>query len=107
MMPNGRWVHEVRLNGAVVQTSQYWVEGITLMVMSMPASLTCYFSTCTESCSQVPSVLPPLQVTWMPSGWPASASRAFDLATSRFRWEERRVGKECVSKCRSRWYPDH
>src|SRR3546814_19106434 len=23
------------------------------------------------------------------------------------RSEERRVGKECVSTCRSRWYPDH
>src|SRR3546814_14537802 len=25
----------------------------------------------------------------------------------RWRSEERRVGKECVSKCRSRWSPDH
>src|SRR3546814_12344670 len=25
----------------------------------------------------------------------------------RFRSEERRVGKECVSKCRSRWSPCH
>src|SRR3546814_15943179 len=25
----------------------------------------------------------------------------------RTRSEERRVGKECVSKCRSRWWPDH
>src|SRR3546814_15368357 len=24
-----------------------------------------------------------------------------------FRSEERRVGKECVSPCRSRWWPDH
>src|SRR3546814_12413995 len=23
------------------------------------------------------------------------------------RWEERRVGKECVSTCRSRWSPSH
>src|SRR3546814_20686569 len=28
-------------------------------------------------------------------------------ATVRFRSEERRVGKECVSTCRSRWSPDH
>src|SRR3546814_11284146 len=90
MMPNGRWVHEVRLNGAVVQTSQYCVEGITLIVMSMPASFTCSFSTCTESCSQVPSVLPTLKVTLRPS-----------------RSEERRVGKECVSMCRFRWSPYH
>src|SRR3546814_15197007 len=26
---------------------------------------------------------------------------------SRLRSEERRVGEECVSKCRSRWSPDH
>src|SRR3546814_8127685 len=25
----------------------------------------------------------------------------------RYRSEERRVGKECVSTCRSRWSPDH
>src|SRR3546814_13660415 len=30
-----------------------------------------------------------------------------DLLTSRERSEERRVGKECVSTCRSRWSPDH
>src|SRR3546814_13701753 len=28
-------------------------------------------------------------------------------ATLRARSEERRVGKECVSTCRSRWSPDH
>src|SRR3546814_11657825 len=27
--------------------------------------------------------------------------------TSEFRSEERRVGKECVSTCRSRWSPHH
>src|SRR3546814_20583914 len=27
--------------------------------------------------------------------------------TTRDRSEERRVGKECVSTCRSRWWPDH
>src|SRR3546814_9881064 len=36
--------------------------------------------------------------------------RAVDLAPERvrgFRSEERRVGKECVSTCRSRWSPYH
>src|SRR3546814_7945703 len=28
-------------------------------------------------------------------------------AAALFRSEERRVGKECVSTCRSRWSPDH
>src|SRR3546814_11932817 len=31
----------------------------------------------------------------------------FDPATGQMRSEERRVGKECVSTCRSRWSPDH
>src|SRR3546814_9185013 len=34
-----------------------------------------------------------------------AASRC--LASSRTRSEERRVGKECVSTCRSRWSPYH
>src|SRR3546814_7119794 len=29
------------------------------------------------------------------------------LAAVQQRSEERRVGKECVSTCRSRWWPDH
>src|SRR3546814_9165456 len=34
-----------------------------------------------------------------------TASGAFSCADARS--EERRVGKECVSTCRSRWSPDH
>src|SRR3546814_16661635 len=42
----------------------------------------------------------------------ASSKRASRTATTRFwarsrRSEERRVGKECVSTCRSRWSPYH
>src|SRR3546814_14955170 len=33
--------------------------------------------------------------------------RAEDLVDPLWRSEERRVGKECVSTCRSRWSPDH
>src|SRR3546814_14844596 len=29
------------------------------------------------------------------------------LSSLHLRSEERRVGKECVSKCRTRWLPDH
>src|SRR3546814_15789691 len=45
------------------------------------------------------------------SSWPASARR--QAAAVRRGWpadqrsEERRVGKECVSTCRSRWSPYH
>src|SRR3546814_19129894 len=41
----------------------------------------------------------------------ATLERAWDLLESHFwdapRSEARRVGKECVSTCRSRWSPDH
>src|SRR3546814_11103468 len=40
----------------------------------------------------------------------AAVPRFLDLASERLscpsRSEERRVGKECVSTCRSRWWPD-
>src|SRR3546814_11039139 len=32
---------------------------------------------------------------------------AIHVERKAFRSEERRVGKECVSTCRSRWSPDH
>src|SRR3546814_11552255 len=35
------------------------------------------------------------------------AGEAHGVATPRVRSEERRVGKECVSTCRSRWWPVH
>src|SRR3546814_46165 len=38
-----------------------------------------------------------------PRGWPAAAPAGLRAARS----EERRVGKECVSTCRSRWSPYH
>src|SRR3546814_2044939 len=36
-----------------------------------------------------------------------AAHRPFHAAAHRRRSEERRVGKECVSTCRSRWSPYH
>src|SRR3546814_21157802 len=50
-----------------------------------------------------------------PSGPGVSRVLEFDPATYEVTWsyggrprsEERRVGKECVSTCRSRWSPDH
>src|SRR3546814_17265804 len=35
------------------------------------------------------------------------ADNGLDLAALRIRSEESRVGKECVSTCRSRWSPSH
>src|SRR3546814_20577071 len=37
--------------------------------------------------------------------WPEFPPQDFDLIVQRS--EERRVGKECVSTCRSRWSPNH
>src|SRR3546814_20852323 len=36
-----------------------------------------------------------------------AAAEFAGLTLGAFRSEERRVGKECVSTCRSRWSPDH
>src|SRR3546814_9789168 len=36
-----------------------------------------------------------------------STCRRIGIDSLRFRSEERRVGKECVSTCRSRWSPYH
>src|SRR3546814_15269383 len=41
-----------------------------------------------------------------PSGLAADVDQ-FLLHSQRLRSEERRVGKGCVSTCRSRWSPDH
>ena len=38
---------------------------------------------------------------------PGSFLRCTPMSCSRCRSEERRVGKECVSLCRSRWSPYH
>src|SRR3546814_15269559 len=38
---------------------------------------------------------------------PRSSIRSSDISDDRCRSEERRVGKECVSTCRSRWSPYH
>src|SRR3546814_11812926 len=37
----------------------------------------------------------------------ANFTRAFKRDSGMSRSEERRVGKECVSTCRSRWWPYH
>src|SRR3546814_16874484 len=51
-----------------------------------------------------------LQQEVRPTGWPVEngwISSLFGVRTDPFRSETRRVGKECVSTCRSRWSPYH
>src|SRR3546814_12415161 len=43
----------------------------------------------------------------IPFGIPARDAEGQLIVDERNRSEERRVGKECVSKCRSRWSPYH
>src|SRR3546814_13284813 len=43
---------------------------------------------------------------WTAFGWSHREGERSDSAVAR-RSEERRVGKECVSTCRSRWSPYH
>src|SRR3546814_487651 len=44
----------------------------------------------------------------MPRGFPLDSIReVIQAAGAQARSEERRVGKECVSTCRSRWSPSH
>src|SRR3546814_3142991 len=63
-----------------------------------------------EQCIRFAHLVAPYDVTWLeePLHWylqPADFVRL--AAASPIRSEERRVGKECVSTCRSRWSPYH
>src|SRR3546814_4609730 len=50
----------------------------------------------------------PTRVTRTPTVWEGRPNRRILVARRRRpRSEERRVGKECVSTCRSRWSPYH
>src|SRR3546814_14343405 len=52
----------------------------------------------------------PWQITILLAGHAAGlflGEMTWGQASDRFRSEERRVGKECVSTCRSRWSPYH
>src|SRR3546814_10360998 len=53
---------------------------------------------CSSDLSPLPASIPPQAVP---------APRPAYRATPPWRSEERRVGKECVSTCRSRWSPYH
>src|SRR3546814_19184220 len=59
-------------------------------------------------------LLVPIGFGWLGAGRKAESSNTFlylvddpDFVLVRIRSEERRVGKECVSTCRSRWSPYH
>src|SRR3546814_10249945 len=61
----------------------------------------CALVTGVQTCA-LPISCPPPYI-WRPSASTTSSSRSDDMTRS----EERRVGKECVSTCRSRWSPYH
>src|SRR3546814_1913600 len=51
--------------------------------------------------------LPEAEDDFRHSGLPVRLDRIYDNHLRTLRSEERRVGKECVSTCRSRWSPYH
>src|SRR3546814_13382955 len=55
----------------------------------------------------VQKVSTPFKVVIIWGGLRGSVTLALALAVTENRSEERRVGKECVSTCRSRWSPYH
>src|SRR5215813_4505137 len=83
MMPRGRCAHVVKPKGTLVQTSQYWVDGSTLILTRMPASFHCSTMVCTASSSQAGCGRQAIS-TSMPLAYPASASSFLALATSRW-----------------------
>src|SRR6056297_4293124 len=44
---------------------------------------------------------------WRNAVWAGASYLVLGVSAAAVRSEERRVGKECVSTCRSRWSPDH
>src|SRR3546814_6471844 len=52
-------------------------------------------------------VLPNGEVALIPEEWFARYNQLFQFSQDKKRSEERRVGNECVSTCRSRWSPYH
>src|SRR3546814_7127699 len=56
-----------------------------------------------NGCGASVSFCPHRRTIWITRGWVG----AFLQGLQQLRSEERRVGKECVSTCRSRWSPYH
>src|SRR3546814_18198187 len=57
--------------------------------------------------SRLPSAHFPLKLSRFPTQTQHASVVALSVASEQSRSEERRVGKECVSTCRTRWSPFH
>ena len=73
-MPNGVWS----------QISQYWVDGMTLMLSLMPAGASWPWKISQTCCCHGPLVLPQSMLISSPSAWPASASSFLACSMSGF-----------------------
>src|SRR3546814_11080122 len=62
---------------------------------------------CSNSGRRGSDMFPPETKAYYSGRNSAQEREAVKEANSQGRSEERRVGKECVSTCRSRWSPDH
>src|SRR2546426_6137016 len=81
MTPSGRCAHVVKPNGTLVHTSQYCVDGMTLIFTRMPASFHCSTIAWTASSSQPGCGRQTISVS-MPLGWPASDRKSTRLNSS-------------------------
>ena len=61
---------------------------------------------CSSSPESVVSSLPVIDID-KARDYPVKRIEIREVADVEYRSEERRVGKECVSTCRSRWSPYH
>src|SRR3546814_921764 len=85
-------------HGVVTNESRAWEDQYRLRWQSDKVVRSTHGVNCTGSCSWKIYVKSGL-VTW--------ETQQTDYPRTRPRSEERRVGKECVSTCRSRWSPYH
>ena len=49
----------------------------------------------------------PTEINYFTRGLAVQGARVFGIGDQAERSEERRVGKECIEPCRSRWSPYH
>src|SRR3546814_12611717 len=83
---------------------------LTMHGVTRPITLTVAHFVCKDHpISRSPACGADLRATLKRSDWGVSGyvPAIGDEVTLSIRSEERRVGKECVSTCRSRWSPDH
>src|SRR3546814_11046711 len=104
---------DTRMTGGGAQSAS-WQAGTVAEIIQQTPSIKSFFLRLSEPFEHIAGQHVDVRLT-APDGYVAmrsysiasspSASKVIELAIERS--EERRVGKECVSTCRSRWSPCH